>query len=170
MNPSVRVLSLAAVCVPLLLLSACQRAQDAAVEAALERATGTELEVKDGGKQMTIKTEQGDLKIASAEAGGSVALPPDFPGDIYLPREHRVDSAIDMAGMQMVNLTSPAGLQPLYDEVGKSMTTQGWKREMTMQEEGGATLMYSKDERQVIYQLVKGDGGTQVALRTGTNR
>jgi hypothetical protein len=48
------------------------------------------------------------------------------------------------------------------------MQGQGWKREMAMQAGGGNTLMYSKDKRQVVYQMLKADeGGTQLAIRTG---
>ena len=55
-------------------------------------------------------------------------------------------------------------------EVEKSMQDQGWKREMAMQAGGGNTLMYSKDKRQVVYQMLKADeGGTQLAIRTGEN-
>ena len=120
MNPARRMLPLVLLVASLPLLSACQRAQEAAVEAALKRATGTELDVKDGGKQVTIKTKEGDLKI-SADPAGNVALPPDLPADIYLPRRHRVNSVMDMAGMQMVNLTTPDALQPLYGEIEKTM-------------------------------------------------
>ena len=50
------------------------------------------------------------------------------------------------------------------------MQDQGWKREMAMQAGGGNTLMYSKDNRQVVYQMLKADeGGTQLAIRTGEN-
>ena len=160
--PTVVLLATLAVVLP-----ACQRAQDAAAEAALERATGTEMDIKDDGKQVTIKTDQGDLRIAAADAGDSVALPADFPADVYLPRQHRVASVMDMAGLKMVNLTSTSTLQALSAEVEKSMQAGGWKREMAMQAEGSASLMYSKDKRQAVYQLLKGDDGTQVAIRTG---
>ena len=36
-----------------------------------------------------------------------------------------------------------------------------------VQADGSSTLMYSKDKRQVVYQLVKAeDGETQLAIRT----
>jgi len=39
---------------------------------------------------------------------------------------------------------------------------------MAMQAGDGSTLMYSKDKRQVVYQMLKADeGGTQLAIRTG---
>ena len=148
------------------LLPGCKKAQDAAVEAAIERATGAKVD-KDG-NAVTIKTEQGDLSITTAQDGDSVALPADFPTDIFLPAEHRVASAMDMAGMKMVNLTTPQGVAEVSADAEKAMQAQGWKRDMAMQADGSNTLMYSKDKRQVVFQMLKGDdGGTQLAVRTG---
>lgn len=148
------------------LLPGCKKAQDAAVEAAIERATGAKVD-KDG-NAVTIKTEQGDLKIASADEGGSVALPDGFPKDVYLPADHKVASAMDMGGMQMINLTTPQGVAEVSADAEKAMQAQGWKRDMAMQADGSNTLMYSKDKRQVVFQMLKGDdGGTQLAVRTG---
>ena len=50
------------------------------------------------------------------------------------------------------------------------MQEQGWKREMSMQSSAdSSTLIFSKDNRQTVYQLVKAeDGGTQLAVRTGS--
>ena len=75
---------------------------------------------------------------------------------------------MDMAGMQMVNLVTRAGVSALSADVERHMQAGGWKREMAMQADGSSTLMYSKDKRQVVYQLVKAeDGETQLAIRTG---
>ena len=151
-------------------LPACKKAQDAAVESAIERATGSKVDIDKDGNSMTIKTEQGDLSITTAQDGDSVALPADFPTDIFLPAEHRVASAMDMAGMKMVNLTTAGTVAALSSEVEKTMQAGGWKREMAMQADGSSTLMYSKDKRQVVYQLIKADdGGTQLAIRTSTS-
>ena len=148
-------------------LPACKKAQDAAVESVIERATGSKVDVDKDGNSMTIKTEQGDVSITSAEDGGSVAMPAGFPTDIYLPEDHRVASAMDMAGMQMVNLVTRAGVSALSADLERHMQAGGWKREMARQADGSSTLMYSKDKRQVVYQLVKAeDGGTQLAIRT----
>ena len=148
------------------LLPGCKKAQDAAVEAVIERATGAKVD-KDG-NAVTIKTEQGDLKIASADEGGSVALPAGFPKDVYLPADHKVASAMDMGGMQMINLTTPQGVAEVSADAEKAMQAQGWKRDMAMQADGSNTLMYSKDKRQVVFQMLKSDdGGTQLAVRTG---
>ena len=164
-HPAIR-LSIAVALTALLVAPGCKKAQDAAVETAIERATGAKVE-KDG-ESMTIKTEQGDIKVATAEDGGSVALPADFPKDVFLPSDNKLASAMDMGGMQMLNMTTPQELAGVSADIEKSMQGQGWKREMAMQAGGGNTLMYSKDKRQVVYQMLKADeGGTQLAIRTG---
>lgn len=164
-HPAIR-LSIAVALTALLVAPGCKKAQDAAVETAIERATGAKVE-KDG-DTMTIKTEQGEVKVATAEDGGTVAMPADFPKDVYLPADNKLASAMDMAGMQMLNMTTPQDLAKVSADIEKSMQGQGWKREMAMQAGDGSTLMYSKDKRQVVYQMLKADeGGTQLAIRTG---
>ena len=164
-HPAIR-LSIAVALTTLLVAPGCKKAQDAAVETAIERATGAKVE-KDG-DTMTIKTEQGEVKVATAEDGGTVAMPADFPKDVYLPADNKLASAMDMAGMQMLNMTTPQDLAKVSADIEKSMQGQGWKREMAMQAGNGSTLMYSKDKRQVVYQMLKADeGGTQLAIRTG---
>ena len=164
-HPAIR-LSIAVALTTLLVAPGCKKAQDAAVETAIERATGAKVE-KDG-DTMTIKTEQGEVKVATAEDGGTVAMPADFPKDVYLPADNKLASAMDMAGMQMLNMTTPQELAGVSADIENSMQGQGWKREMAMQAGGGSTLMYSKDKRQVVYQMLKADeGGTQLAIRTG---
>ena len=164
-HPAIR-LSIAVALTTLLVAPGCKKAQDAAVETAIERAIGAKVE-KDG-DTMTIKTEQGEVKVATAEDGGTVAMPADFPKDVYLPADNKLASAMDMAGMQMLNMTTPQDLAKVSADIEKSMQGQGWKREMAMQAGDGSTLMYSKDKRQVVYQMLKADeGGTQLAIRTG---
>ena len=168
-HPAIR-LSIAVAFALLLVAPGCKKAQDAAVETAIERATGSKVDVDKDGNTMTIKTEQGDLKVATAEDGGSVAMPAGFPKDVFLPADVKLASAMDMGGMQMLNMTTPQERAAVSADIEKSMQDQGWKREMAMQAGGGNTLMYSKDKRQVVYQMLKADeGGTQLAVRTGEN-
>ena len=149
-------------------LPACKKAQDAAVEAAMEKASG--MKVDKDGNAVTIKTEQGDLKVTTAEDGGSVPLPAGFPTDIYLPDGHKVASAMELGGAQMVNLTTAADMAAVHAATDKAMQDGGWKREMAMQTGDGSSLAYSKDKRQAFYQLVNADGGgTQLTVRTGND-
>ncbi|WP_240125579.1 hypothetical protein [Thermomonas alba] len=107
---------------------------------------------------------------AQADAGGRVTLPPGFPTDIYLPARHRVATAVDMAGMQMVNLMTPTATATVYAEADQGMQARGWKRELAMQSDDGSTLSFRKDGRQVFYQLVRDpSGGTQLAVRVASS-
>jgi hypothetical protein len=161
-------LTIAVALIALFVAPGCKKAEDAAMETAIERASGGKVDVDKDGDTMTIKTEQGEVKVATAEDGGTVAMPADFPKDVYLPADNKLASAMDMGGMQMLNMTTPQELANVAADIEKSMQGQGWKREMAMQAGGGSTLMYSKDKRQVVYQMLKADeGGTQLAIRTG---
>lgn len=151
-------------------LPGCKRASEVIAEKAIERASGNKVDIQRKGESLSIKTDEGELKVATAGAGGSVALPEGFPTDVHLPARRTINSAMEMAGMKMVNLQTPASPGEVSADVEKSMQGQGWKREMSMQASGGSTLVYSKDQRQAVFQILQADsgGGTQMAVRTGT--
>ena len=66
----------------LALATGCQKAQEkaqeTAMEAAIEQATGNKVDIEKDGNAVSIKTNEGDIKIASAAEGGTVALPDGF--------------------------------------------------------------------------------------------
>jgi hypothetical protein len=149
-------------------MGGCQRAGEAIAERAIEGASGDKVDIDQHGDTVSIKTEQGEMKVATAEDGGSVALPADFPSDVFLPTQRAVNSAMDMGGMKMVNVTTSAAPSVVSADVEKAMQAQGWKREMAMQAEGSSTLIYTKEQRQAVYQMTQADGGgTQLAIRSG---
>lgn len=154
-------------------LPGCKRASEAAAEkaaeAAIEQASGEKVDIEQDGDTVSIKTDKGEMTVATAQDGGSVALPAGFPSDVFLPEPRTVSSAMDMGGMQAVNIATTAALAQVSADVEKSMQAQGWKREMSMQTGAdSSTLVYSKDKRQAVYQLMKAeDGSTQLAVRTG---
>ena len=76
-------LAIAAACA----LPGCKRASEAIAEKAIEQASGDKVDIKQDGDTVSIKTDQGEMKVATAQDGGSVALPADFPGDVFLPEE-----------------------------------------------------------------------------------
>lgn len=132
-------------------LAGCQKARDASPTASAPEYTPAHV-------------------AAQADPGASVALPPGFPTDIYLPARHRVATAVDMAGMQMVNLMTPTATATVYAEADQGMQARGWKRELAMQSDDGSTLSFRKDGRQVFYQLVRDpSGGTQLAVRVASS-
>ena len=148
-----------------LLLSACQKAQDAAVAAAVERATGAK--VDKNSQQVTVKTEQGVLQSTAAEEGQSVPLPANFPSDIYLPDQHRIASVMDVSGAQVINISTPAAMTAVFNTVGQNMEKSGWKREMAMQSGDGGSLAFSKEKRNAVYYIAKNEnGGTDLTINS----
>lgn len=161
-------LFLAGLIAGIVVVPGCKKSEDAIAEAALKQATGKDVDVTRDGESMTIKAGDAEIQVATAEEGGTVALPADFPEDVFLPAQRAVNSAMDMGGMKMVNITTAALPAAVSAEVETAMQAQGWKREMAMQAEGSSTLIYTKDKRQAVYQMMKGEGGgTQLAIRAG---
>ena len=150
-------------------LPGCKRASEAIAEKAIEQASGDKVDIEQNGDTVSIKTDKGEMKVATAQDGHSVALPADFPTDVFLPEQRTISSAMDMGGMKAVNIATTTTLALVSAEVEKTMQAQGWKREMSMQTSAdSSTLIYSKDKRQAVYQLIKAeDGSTQLAVRTG---
>jgi len=165
-------------CVTLLmgtcLLPGCSKSEDAVAEAATTQMTGKEAGVQRKGEMVTVQAGDAEIKVSASGdgtsgGGTSVALPAGFPGDVFLPSQRVVNSAMDMAGLKMVNITTAAPPAAVAADIGKAMQAQGWTREMAMQADGGSTLVYTKDQRQAVYQMVStDDGGTQVAVRAGS--
>ncbi|QIL19518.1 hypothetical protein [Thermomonas sp. HDW16] len=150
-------------------LPGCKRAGEAIAEKTMEHASGDKVDIEQNGDTVSIKTDKGEMKVATAQDGASVALPADFPTDVFLPEQRTISSAMDMGGMKAVNIATSASPAQVSADVEKTMQAQGWKREMSMQTGAdSSTLIYSKDKRQAVYQMMKAeDGGTQLAVRTG---
>ena len=78
-------------------------------------------------------------------------------------------SAMDMGGMQMLNMTTAAGTGRRVSPTSRSRCrARAGSARWRCRPAAAVTLMYSKDKRQVVYQMLKADeGGTQLAIRTG---
>lgn len=158
-NIAVRCALSVAIASTLLVLPACKKV----VNAAVERATGAQIDEDSGA--VTIKSPDGDVHIAAASDGDSLTLPDSFPKDVQLPSDYRVTSVMDLAGAQVVVVTTPDATPATFSGLSEGMQGKGWKREMAMQTEEGGTLGFSKDGKHVIYYVAKGDaGGTDITI------
>ncbi len=119
-----------------LVAGACQKVGETAADAAIERATGVKVE-RDG-DQMTLRSADGELAI---RAGESVALPEDFPADIYLPPDAQVNSVMDLQGISMVSLTAPGQVAGLFAAAREAMQAQGWTQSMSAQHSADAAML-----------------------------
>lgn len=143
-------------------LAGCQRAGDAATEAAIERASGQAVDIDRDGDRVTIATAEGKLQM---QTGESLPLPADFPKDIHLPGDYAVNSVMDMGGTRVLNLNARGQVAALFEEARAGMARQGWKQTMSMQHSAdNAMLAFEKDERAAVLSFNRGEGSDGVAV------
>lgn len=146
-----------------LALTACRKsAEETLAEAAIKGATGHEVEVDKDGEQVTIKTDDGEMKISG---GDSASLPATFPKDIYLPPEYTVSSVMEMNNTQLVALTAQGEVATLYADARAMMEKEGWKQTMAMQGSANDGLLaYEKGERKATVSFNAEEPGKTVTV------
>ncbi len=134
--------------VVVLLAAACSKSPEERLgEAAIESASGEDVDIERNGEQVSIKTDEGEMKMS---AGESLPLPADFPRDVYLPVSYKVNSMMDMAPIRAINLTTSAKVADLFAAAGPAMKAQGFTQKMAIQQSTGhAMLSFEKDKRSV---------------------
>lgn len=144
----------------ILVAGGCQKASEAAAERMMEKALGVEVE-KDG-NQVVFKGKEGDLSVTSGEG---TALPKNFPADVPLPEDAKVESVMEFGGTQIVTLSVPGTLESAIEDASERMVAQGWEQGMRAvtggesgmlayskkadDQERSASLMFSSDEGKV---------------------
>lgn len=143
-------------------IAGCQKAADAATEAAIERASGEKVEVDRDGGQVRIKTADGELTM---QAGDALPLPADFPKDVYLPGRYDVNSVMDMGGTQVVSVSTRGKVSGVFAEAQQAMADAGWTQTMSMQHSAdSAMLSYGKDARAAVLSFNRGEGSDGVVM------
>lgn len=97
-----------------------------------------------------------------APATLSLHLPADFPGDVALPAQYRVDSVSDLGSLVVTTLITPETVPQLFSESGQRMSAGGWQQSAEIQHAtGNAMRVYRKDRREVSLSFAahrRGDG------------
>ena len=151
-------------------LGDCQKAADAATEAAIERASGTDVDIARDGDTVTVQTAEGTLAMQS---GNALPLPDGFPEDVHLPDDYVVNSVMDMGGAQIIGMTAPGDVGGLFAGARAGMADAGWKQVMAMQHSAdSAMLSFEKDARTAVLAFNQ-DGaadGVQVSVQLQAER
>lgn len=150
-------------CCMALALAGCKKsAEENLAEAALEKATGHKVDVDKDGESITIKTDEGEMKIHS---GDSATLPVNFPKDVYLPTGYAVESVMEVNKTQLVALKAPGEVAKLYADARTAMEKQGWKQTMAMQGSANEGLLaYEKDGRKATVSFNGEGAGEPVSI------
>lgn len=159
--------SLIAAGVAVALLSGCGKMQEAASEAAAEKAieatTGKKVDIQneDGRQSVTIETDQGTYTSSSGE---NVALPATFPKDVHLPADAKLTSAMTMGPNLSVTLTSSQALSTTYAAYRKAQAGDGWKETMAMQDATSGLLTMEKGQQTLLTHFAAENGATTMVV------
>ena len=102
-------------------------AEDRMAEAAAGAMLGTKVSVDDDGETVTFGDGDQAMTIASGDAA---QLPDNFPDDVFLPDDYKVDSTIASGDFTMVTLRAPGEVGKLADAAKARMESSGWKQQM----------------------------------------
>lgn len=136
--------------------TSCHRAADAAAEVAIERASGQSVSVDRDGNRLRVTSADGSMQIA---AGEGIALPADFPEDLFLPPRYGVTSVMDVGGARLVNLESDGAVAPMFEAARSAMAGKGWSQTLAMQQADSAMLGFSHGDREATYTFSRHSGG-----------
>ena len=137
-------------------------------EAAIEARTGHKAEVDADNGQVSIRTDQGEMKI---NTGGNAALPATFPKDVYLPDTYSVEASMEMPNAVLVHLLTPGEADAVATAADARMQAQGWKSTTLMQGTQGKVVMYGKDKRHATLTIADSqDKGVRVGYQLATGQ
>lgn len=138
-------------------------------ETALSAATDQKVELDHDGGKVTLKGDKGDMTISGGDAA---TLPPDFPKDVYLPADYKVESAMQLPGATVVSVAAPGRMSALFADASKQMQAQGWKQTMSMQQSGESQMLaFEKENRSAMVSFdADENGGVKVALQIATKQ
>ena len=134
------------------------------------------IEMEDGGRAtlqsddegVTVRGTTDDGEEFQARFGKQASLPEDFPEDLPVHPEARVQGSMSMPGKgQMVTFETDESPDEIYRFYTDGLTGQGWTIEAEMNFGGQRMVSASKDDRTASVQVVQGDKGTQVVLTVG---
>lgn len=149
----------------------CKRAGEAAADAAIAAASGGKVDVShDDDGTTTIQSKDGKQTM-TVSAGGNASLPADFPKDVFLPSDYKVESALEMPGAMVTHVFTDGSVASVSSDADKNMQAQGWKQTMVMaQSEQAHIVMWEKGERHATLTIAgdKAQGGVQVGYQLAT--
>ena len=136
------------------MLSGCQQSREALAESAIGHAPSPLEAMHDHRVASVART--GSL---AERRGESLSLPEDFPDDVYLPRDYRINSVMDRAGLRVISLQAPGRVPGLFGAARAAMGRHGWKQTLAMQDAtDNAVLTYEKDRRAAVLSFNSGGG------------
>ena len=107
--------------------------------------------------------------VPAATPQPSLALPADFPADLYLPPGYALHSLMEVDGTRVVGVQAQGDVATLFSDARAGMQALGWRQTLALQRASdGAMLSFEKGPRAAVLWLRPVPGGTvrmQLQLR-----
>lgn len=148
-----------------LTLSGCGKGSETATEKQIEKSLrdsgASEAKVDLDKGKMTIKTDSGEVHVSTGDA---VALPADFPKDVYIAKDAKIQTAMKSPDGTIVQMSVPQVKEKLAESYSSKMKAQGWAQEAALDMNDTCNRIFKKDKRQVAVALTQGDSATDVLM------
>ena len=131
------------------------------MEKAIEKQNGGKASVDIKDNKITVKTEKGNVSFA---AGEGVALPKDFPSDVYVDKNAKIQSVINAGQGVSVSMLSKSSVSEAAELYQKQMTGNGWKQDTQMTMQDQTYTAFKKGKRQTMVTIGKSGEGTIISL------
>ncbi len=119
----------------------------------------------------TVASPEPRPLLAQPRAAEALRLPADFPADVFVPDDYRVDSVMDAGAVQVISLRALGRVPGVFADARRAMRAQGWTQTLAMQNAGdSAMLSFEKDSRAAVLSFNPGHGGRDVAMSVQLRR
>lgn len=147
-----------------LVLGACgKKSAEKTIEQAIEKNGGGKAHVDLSKNQMTIQTKDGE-KIEIASGAEGLAVPADFPKDIYVYPKVKVEGSIKTGEATQLTLVTADAPAKVAEEYKGQMKKSGWKEKTAVQMNEMTMLEYSKDQRDLLVHITSDGKQTRIML------
>ncbi|MBN1443813.1 MAG: hypothetical protein JXA90_13970 [Planctomycetes bacterium] len=146
----------------LVLVGCGKKSEEAALEAAIEGATGKKIDIDTSGDTFTFRGEEGEIVVAGA---GSAEVPADFPEDVFRC-EGAVKASVKTPSGHQITVESSETVESIAAQARKKMSAGGWEEAMHLNQGGAVILNFTKQggARTAMMQIMPDDGKTRVTI------
>lgn len=152
---------------PFLLTGCGKKTEEKAMEKQIEQATGGKADVDLSKDRMSIttKTDKGEVKM---QVGENVALPDNFPKDVFVYPGSKISTAMQTPEGFHVDMVSGDKKQDVIDAYQKTMQSNGWSVQTTMAMGPQNMMVYDKGDRTAnIIISADDDNSVHITLSVG---
>jgi hypothetical protein len=151
----------------LIAIGGCKRAGEKLSEKIMEKA----IEKNNGGKaDVAIKDGAISVKTAEGEyvgfSGEGAQIPPDFPADVFVPKEAKLLTTVKVPEGFALTLESKQSADQLAAECAAKMKADGWDEQSSLVMAENLLFTYGRktDKRTASIMIARGEKGSQMQI------